>query len=82
MFQRTFQSFLCEGEHGTNLALGGECEKEARVSVVLGSYMVYGEACEAVVSVPFAPYMVYDGPCVFPVTLFIAVLPLNTEWLP
>lgn len=28
------------------------------------------------------PYVVYGGPCVFPVTLLIPVLPLDTEWLP
>ena len=64
------------------MALGGECEKEAGISVVLGSYMVYGEACEAVASVPFDPYMVCGGLCVFPVILLITVLPLDTEWLP
>lgn len=77
-----FRVLSVNGEHGTNLALGGECEKEAGVSVVLGSYMVYGEACEAVVSLPFAPYVVYGGPCVFPVTLLTPVLPPDTEWLP
>lgn len=50
--------------------------------MVLGSYMVYGEACEAVASVPFDPYMVCGGLCVFPVILLITVLPLDTEWLP
>lgn len=66
MSQGTFQSSLCKEGHGTNLVLGGECGDEARVSVVLAPYLVYGGQLEAVISVAFAPYVVSGGPCVFP----------------